>query len=128
ALSFILSDPEEIDFAKFINKSVIESISWENLYHLDNYLQGVYEILMKTHFNVIWPELSNALLSEDDKYFKFYGLKNILGSHIGGVGRTIGVLFEGNLKAIFDWCEKNKPLAPARLAELTPIFDVDNTD
>jgi hypothetical protein len=80
------------------------------------------------HFNSIWPDLSEALLSKEESYITFYGLKHILGSHIGGVGRTIGVLFEGDIDAIFKWCHENKPLAPARIAELTPIFINNNTD
>jgi len=128
AISFIISDEKEVDFAKFINKSVIDSITWENSYHLDHYIQRVYEILLKVHFNKIWKDLSDALLSSEENYITFYGLKHILGSHIGGVGRSVGVLFDGDIDSIFSWCGGNKPLAPARLAELTPIFDNNNTD
>lgn len=128
AISFILSDEKEVDFAKFTNKSIIDSITWENSYHLDHYIQQVYEILLKVHFNSIWKDLSDALLSNEELYIKFYGLKHILGSHIGGVGRSIGVLFDGDINSIFNWCKENKPLAPTRLAELVPIFDNNNTD
>ena len=128
AISLIISEKNESEFAVFINKSVINSISWENSYHLDYYIQKIYVILMKVHFNTIWPDLSAALLSKEESYITFYGLKYILGSHIGGAGRTIGVLFEGDIDAIFKWCHENKPLAPARIAELTPIFSNNNTD
>ncbi|WP_242927439.1 hypothetical protein [Pontibacter vulgaris] len=128
AISSIISNENEVDFAKFINKSVIDSITWENSYHLDHNIQKVYEILLKVHFHSIWQDLSDALLSTEENYIKFYGLKHILGSHIGGVGRSVGVLFDGDINSIFSWCENNKPLAPARLAELTPIFDNSNTD
>jgi hypothetical protein len=128
AIALIISNEKEVDFAQFINKSVIDSISWENSYHLDHYIQSTYEILLKVHFNSIWKDLSESLLSTDEDYIKFYGLKHILGSHIGGVGRSVGVLFEGDLNSIFSWCEQNIPLAPSRLAELTPIFDNNNTD
>lgn len=128
AISLIISNENEIEFAKFINKSVIDSITWENTYHLDDYIQKVYAILMKVHFNAIWPDLSEALLSKEENYLTFFSLKHILGSHIGGVGRTEGVLFIGNIDEIFKWCGENAPLAPSRLAELTPIFNNYNTD
>lgn len=128
AISLIISNDKEIDFAQFINKSVIDSIDWENSYHLDHNIQRIYEILMKVHFNSIWKELSTALLSTEEDYVKFFGLKHIIGSQIGGVGRSVGVLFEGDINSIFKWCENNKPLAPSRLAELIPIFDNTNTD
>ncbi len=127
-ISYIASDKKEVDFAKFINKSVIDSITLENSYQLDHYIQQVYEVLLKVHFNSIWEDLSNALLSSEKNYTTFYGLKHILGSYIGGVGRSVGVLFDGDINSIFNWCEDNKPLAPIRLAELTPIFDNNNTD
>jgi hypothetical protein len=128
AILFIISDENEVDFAKFINKSIIDSITWEDHYHLDHYIQQVYEMLLKVHFNSIWEDLSDALLSNEENYIQFFGLKHILGSHIGGFGRSVGVLFDGDIDSIFSWCEDNKPLAPSRLAELTPIFDNDNTD
>jgi len=127
-ITFILSDDKETEFAKFINKSVIDSITWKNSYHIDQYIQQVYESLLKNHFNSIWDDLSVALLSSEENYVIFYGLKNILGSHIGGVGRSVGVLFTGDISSIFIWCSANRPLAPSRLAELTPIFDNNNTD
>ncbi|WP_316828616.1 hypothetical protein [Pedobacter miscanthi] len=126
AIRRILTDEKETEFAEFINISVIQSITWENSYHLDNYVQQVYETLMSVHFNAIWPELAKALLSKEEDYFKFYGLKHILGSNIGGVGRSTGVLFDGDVDLIFKWCENNRQLAPARLAELIPIYDGNN--
>ncbi|MFC2132888.1 hypothetical protein ACFLRG_03720, partial [Bacteroidota bacterium] len=127
-ICLILGNSSKKEFAKHINNSIIDSISFENSYHLDNYIQDIYEALLKIHFETIWPELSEALLSKDESYMKFYGLKHILGSHIGGVGRSIGVLFVGNVEMIFEWCERNAPLAPARLAELVPVFNDDNKD
>jgi len=84
--------------------------------------------LIRVHFNAIWPDLSEALLSEGDSFLKYFGLKHILGSQIGGIGREIGVLFFGDIDVMFDWCSKNRPLAPSRLAELVPIFDNGNTN
>lgn len=122
----LLALSNESELAIFINKSIIESMSWDNSYHLDHDVQRIYEILMKHHFQSIWKDLSLALLSKDEDYIKFYSLKHILGSHIGGVGRSVGVLFDGNIDLIFDWCSSNQPLAPSRLAELVPIYGEDN--
>lgn len=127
-ICLILSSTKESEFAKFINSSIIESISWKNSYHLDHDVQRIYEILIKIHFESIWSDLSRALLANDDDYVKFYGLKHILGSHIGGVGRSVGILFDGDIELIFEWCSSNQPLAPARLAELVPIYGNNNND
>jgi hypothetical protein len=124
----ILENAKDSEFAKFINNSIIRSITLFNSYHLDMDIQKIYFILVRDYFSIIWQDLSEALLSKDEEYVTFYGLKNILGSHIGGVARRTGVLFTGIIDPIFEWCEKRKPLAPIRLAELVPIFDSDNTD
>ena len=83
---------------------------------------------MKIHFASIWPNLSKALLSKDEDYIKFYGLKHILGSNIGGIGRSVGILFEGDVELIFNWCKLNQPLASSRLAELVPIYGDNNNN
>jgi len=128
AITSIISDETETEFAKFINKSIIESISWENSYHLDHYVQEIYSILLERHFSSIWDDLSKALLSIDDEYIKFYGLKHILGPHIGGIGPSAGLLFKGEIESIFKWCHNNRDIAPSRIAELIPIFDNNNSD
>jgi len=122
----ILSSSDESDLAVFMNNSIIQSISWENSYHLDHDVQRIYKIIMKIHFQSVWSALSRALLSKDDDYIKFYGLKHILGSYIGGVRGSVGILFDGDIDLIFEWCNSNQPLAPARLAELVPIYGENN--
>lgn len=124
----ILSNREESAFAVEINDAVIASISSENTYHLNGYIQNLYETLMGVHFSNIWPRLSATLLSRDENYRKFWGLKNILGSHIGGISRHSGIILMGNIDMMFDWCRQNQPSAPARFAELIPIFDKGNSD
>jgi len=128
AISIIISDKNEIAFAQFVNRSIIESITWKNSYHLDHSVEQIYQILLKTHFKAIWKELSEALLSTDAEYVKYFSLKDILGSRIGSMTGKKGILFEGDVESIFVWCETNKPLAPSRLAELIPIFDNNNSD
>ncbi|QGY45765.1 hypothetical protein GM418_19435 [Maribellus comscasis] len=127
-ISSILESSKEFELAQFINNSIINSITWDNYYHLDHDIQKIYSVLMIHHFKKIWNDLSKALLSEGDDYVKFYGLKQILGSHIGDVTRPVGILFEGDIDSIFEWCKDKSPKAPARLAELVPIYDGNNNE
>jgi hypothetical protein len=127
AIIQILQDKKEVEFAKHINISIIKSITWHNSYHLDDYVKKVYDILLGEYFEFIWEDLSKFLLSEDEEYIKFYGLKHILGSSIGSsIERQVGVIMSGQINTIFEWCMSNIPVAPARLAELIPVFGNNN--
>lgn len=124
-ITWLLQEATRHQFAALVNQSIIASINWNNYYHLDGDVQRIYELLLNIHFTSIWPELSAALLAQGDEYVTFQGLKHILGSGIGSVSRPIGVLFTNNpanTEVMFSWCHAHPPLAPARLAELTPIF------
>jgi hypothetical protein len=127
-INSLLEDSTDNDFAIFINRSIIDSISLQKTYHLNYEVQRIYSILLKNHFKAIWPDLSESLIATDQDYVKFRGLKHILGSHIGGFGSKVGVLFMGDIDEIFKWCENNPTTAPHRLAELTPIFANNNDD
>ena len=118
----ILNNYNDEEFAFEVNKNIINSIDWNNSYHLNHYVQDIYEILMKSYFRVVWADIGDALIAKDENYIKFYGLKNILGSTIGGIGRSVGVLFEGDIDTIFTWANNYATIAPTRLAELVPIF------
>lgn len=127
-MTFLLNEEHEDEFAIYVNHSILQSIKEDNSYHLDHDIQKIYKILLIEHFDAIWPELSETLLSENENYIVFYELKNILGSHIGGYGNNLGILFFGDIEKIFEWCRLNSPLAPTRLAELVPIFAGNNDD
>jgi hypothetical protein len=124
----ILNNEEESEFAKFIINSIINSISWKNTYHLDHYIQQVCEVLVKKHFKPVWADISQALIAENEEFVKYWGIKHIFGSHIGGVGRSASMLFDGDIEEIFKWCNNNKPLAPIRIAGLVPIYNNNNQD
>jgi hypothetical protein len=119
------------EFARQFNKAIIDSMSWENNYHLDNSIQNVYEILMTKYFNIVWPLISENLIGTDESFVKFYSLKHILGSSNGSLRHTKGILFLGDINTIFKWAAENIPEAPIRLAALSPIYedqkDYDNT-
>jgi hypothetical protein len=122
AINWLLQDGTHHEFAQAVNRAFIAAISLENSYHLDNNVQRIYELLLQKHFTAVWPELAVALLGQQEEYIKFYGFKHILGSGIGRASRSVGVLLSGDMDAVFAWCRANQPLAPARLAELVPIF------
>jgi hypothetical protein len=124
----ILQDEKESDFAKFIIQSLIDSVDLTKHISFDHNIQQICEALVQYHFDSIWDILSKALLGNNEDFIKYWELKHIFGSHIGGVGRDSGILFDGNIEMIFEWCNENKPEAPRRLAGLVPIYNNDNRD
>lgn len=121
----LLELPDQAAFAQLINAELIRQIE-DYSFNQDFAVQEIYNCLIHTYFGEIWPDLSNALLGADDKYLTFYRLKSLLGSQIGSSYRRLGILFHGDLEAIFEWCKRHEPLAPARLAEMCPIFSDGN--
>lgn len=122
----ILDKTNDIDFAISINDLIISSISHRLMSRHEYGIQRVYFILIQQYFTHIWHNLSKAFLSDTEEFYKYWGLKNLLGSHIGGVGNQIGILFNGDIDIIFKWCNQNKPEAPSRLASLVPVFGGQN--
>ncbi|MDP3468284.1 MAG: hypothetical protein Q8S11_08115 [Daejeonella sp.] len=118
----ILKDQDDSQFAALVNHAVIESITWENMYHLDHDMERTYELLLNEYFDVVWPEIAANLLGNEEHYIKFYGLKHILGSSIGRRRRGNGVIVTGDIDIMFQWADQNAPLAPKRLAQLIPVF------
>lgn len=75
-------------------------------------------------------DLSNALLFDGEMYLISRALQHVLGAHVGydNFGQSAGILFDGNLDKIFEWCENNKDIAPIVLGKMIPIFDKNNSD
>lgn len=104
-----------IDFARDINNNFIGNYSIEN----------ILSILLKEYFDVIWKDLSEALVLEGKDYAIYYNLNYIIGSSIGNI-RPIGILFLGDIDKIFEWCDKYPKVAPVRLASMVPIYENGN--
>ncbi|APA92857.1 hypothetical protein [Myroides sp. ZB35] len=124
----VLNSENSSKIAQKYNNIIIKSVTLENVFSVKHTAQQIYSILLSEYFDDIWPELSNSLIGINENYAKFYAFKNILGAKIGGLrSSSIGLLFENNnIDKIFEWAEENKEIAPARLAELIPIYDGQN--
>ncbi|MHC5202166.1 hypothetical protein [Myroides sp. LJL119] len=110
------------------NQIIISNITLENVFNIENTAKHIYKVLLSTYFDVVWDELANCLIGIGEDYFIFCAFKQILGAKNRGIqNSSLGLLFEGNnIDAIFKWANKNNEIAPARLAELVPIYDGQN--
>ena len=71
----------------------------------------------------VWPELSEALVADRERYMLYYKLKSILGSMTSYDGE-VGILFKTeNTNALLEWCAKNPQVAPERLMLMAPLYD-----
>ena len=120
----LLSHKESKIFAKYINLQVINLAKDLNYsFSFNSTLENLYRLLIGKYFEIIWPDLSSALLSCGEDYYVYYHYQHLLGSHIGGVSNEVGILFRGDINLIFDWCNKFPEKAPVRLASMVPIFE-----
>jgi hypothetical protein len=121
----VLKSGNDTNFPKFVLSELLDNINRNNYYTTSfDYVSDVFKLLIDKYFYAIWELLSEALLSTDEDFLKYFSLKNILGSRIGGFDDKIGLLFvhESYTDVLIDWCRNNIDLAPARLAEMVPIF------
>jgi|GEM_PF-873503 len=124
----ILSLPAYSDLAKHIIQELIKlAETSDTMFSFDYQVENLFSLLIENYFEIIWPDLSQALLSENDKYIVFHNLKSLLGSLNGSYGKR-GLLFydEGKNQKIIEWAKENLALAPERLASMIPVFQGKN--
>lgn len=91
-------------------------------------INETYRLLLDKYFDDIWPELSEALLSDNDDVWIYFRLKDILGSMIGGAYNEVGLLFVfDHTESLLEWCRQNPGKAPARLIGMAPVFGEDGS-
>jgi hypothetical protein len=121
----VLKNDNDVDFPRFVLSELLGNINSNNYYTTSSdYVSDIFKLLIDKYFCEIWDLLSEALLSTDKDFFKYFSLKNILGSRIGGFDDDIGLLFihKSYTDILIEWCRNNIDLAPTRLAEMVPIF------
>ncbi len=119
-----LEKSNRLDLAVYVNNEMISISNDTSISFSFNYnFQKLYSVLLDKYFDAIWNDLSNALLSKDADYMRFYNFKGLLGAHIGSVSHSENILFkEKNFEKLLNWCEENSELAPERLASMIPIY------
>ena len=111
-----------------MNTEVIQIAKDYSLSFSDNYFfSNLYSTLLEKYFDVTWPALSDALLSEGEEYWKYYNFKGLLGAIIGSPSSLNNVFFqEKNYEKFLLWCDLNPKIAPVRLAAITPVYQGDS--
>ncbi|HEX2787561.1 MAG TPA: hypothetical protein VHP32_06610 [Ignavibacteria bacterium] len=127
----ILEEDNDTLFAIHIMNEIIDMCSQEDYkYNFELYIQNILTHLLPKYFTEIWPVLSQALLSD---FMTYYHLMHLIGSRIEfndnfsedlqkNFDNKNGLLFKSNNELVLDWCKKNIPLAPQRIARYLPIF------
>ena len=111
-----LVDASNAEYALAINRKILNYLKTNNSYGL---FDSIFFILIKNYKSEIWDDLSEALLADGKDFAQYYHLRGILGAG-SSMGR--GLLFEYGDDFLFDWCSKNLPEAPVRLAAMMPVF------
>ncbi len=85
-------------------------------------ISKIYEVLFRQYFEVIWPNLSRALLCED--LVLNYNLERVIGcSFAVPTGSSLTLLpIEKNEELFLKWCRDYPDKAPVRLISLIPLL------
>lgn len=115
----LLDQAGDVDLAKHISNNINEAARGNDFDTFDVGLKNVCVILIKQYFDLFWNIISDSFISDSLAYFN---LKHLLGSHNGN-GAASGILFDGDFSVILNWCEKNQPKAPKRIAYMMPLIN-----
>ena len=117
----LLRDGRRTSLASIINESIIQFAAHSDNYFGHSYeIEEVYRILMNQYFDIIWPSLSKALLSEGETFMTYYHLKELLG--VDFVDGTKPIIMEGDHFAeMLEWCKIYPDVAPVRLASMIQV-------
>ncbi|PWK72893.1 hypothetical protein LX99_04223 [Mucilaginibacter oryzae] len=114
----ILDEQQDDEFAIAISDQLAEGLKSNDFRGGNSELQDLVQHLMSKYFLIIFERLSPALIS---KSMEYWNVKQLLGSRNGSFGHS-GILFSGDTTKIIEWCEKNKPMGPERIAYMMPVF------
>ena len=123
SIKLILDNQNDYTFATQIIRVIIVLMG-ENRYSISqNYvIEEALKILFTKYFEVIWPDLSHALLSDGEDYMTFYNLHEILKTIIMSNEAPNTIISKKNIDEIFDWCRANPNIAPTRFAYILPLY------
>ena len=108
------------------NKAILDYASDQDSVFYSSYeIEQIYSILMKNYFDVIWPALSQILLSDAEHYMAYYHMKGLLGLSLVGENKPI-ILEGGHWDTILEWCKQYPDIAPARIAGIIPVMGSNN--
>ncbi|UWX68069.1 hypothetical protein NZD85_05570 [Empedobacter stercoris] len=120
----ILKQENNYDFAILIYRNIVSKFNWEfNTYSHD--LKSIFNVLISKYFKSIWPILSDDLLGIEENYIKYYKLKDLIGFEMS-FQHSNGILFHGDIEAIFKWASEKGDLAKERIISFIPLYNNDN--
>ncbi|MBQ5610989.1 MAG: hypothetical protein IIU83_05285 [Fibrobacteraceae bacterium] len=125
-ISVILKVFNEEEFAKKIHGElmnyVISSPRAQNNYEVSE----LYSVLSSKYFKVIWPNLSERLLSCSP--VELYTYTSILGTTFSSRDNynRINLFDESRCSIFMNWCEQHPDKAPPCLIEMIPVIEMTN--
>lgn len=117
AIGDVLSDSEAHDFAKAVNRKVIDYMS--NSSSASNPFDFLYFKLLPKYQDDILEELCDVLASEDKYMMFYYQMNNYLGS---GFDSGAGPLFQCNHEVLKAACYRHPSVLPRRFAKMCPVY------
>ena len=109
------------EFAIYINRHILDYLNDNSNYDA----KFIYITLLNKYSNVLWPDISNALLTGNDRYWVCSRLKYVLGARIGLYSGLLCNHYEEEF--LIQWCKDNAPDAARVLASMIPIYRSDRT-
>ena len=121
-VSLILQEKGEKEFASIIMKQLVEAAENSKVHSYNTYVEKVFGMLFKYHFDSVWSILSEALIDGNSFFSLMMTLKSKNAPEI-----KHGILFsnleESKQNKVFEWCKKNRDNGAKRIAYIMPCIN-----
>jgi len=121
----LIENPNE-ELARIFSHQIYEYFDEYRPTFSDLYVNEISKALIERYFSIFWEEISPCILEDGNRY---YNLQYVLGAHQGNFQTYAkkGALFSGDTDIIIEWCKRNSPLAPIKIASIMPISKIEGT-
>jgi len=124
----VIESNVENEFIINITNDIVNLCRNFRVISIDHDYINVLSFIFDHNFKLAWSVIAPALLDNESEDSAFWSLTDLLGSHLGGMGNEVGLLFKYDLNIILNWARENKPNSGISLGRMTPIFNEDKSD
>lgn len=117
----LLNSSDDKEFPITITKQIIELCSkTSSIFSFNPYVGNVVTVLLDKYFNIVWEDFGEGIIGN---HLTYSHLSYIIDTLDSGFVNEVKTIFNNPIhnRIIFNWCKRNYPKAPERIANMMPL-------